>query len=80
MKVMTWKAERKYRRLVYSLVVMRVTERERERVRKTGGEGESQKGGWSRRRGGGAEGRVRVVIHLMEKSNTKQIHSSQLDA
>lgn len=25
-------------------------------------------------------GRVKVVINLMEKSNTKQIHSSKLDA
>lgn len=32
-----------------------------------------------RRRGGG-KGRVKVVINLMEKSNTKQIHSSKLDA
>lgn len=31
-----------------------------------------------RRRGG--KGRVKVVINLMEKSNTKQIHSSKLDA
>lgn len=31
-------------------------------------------------RGIGEKGRVKVVINLMEKSNTKQIHSSKLDA
>lgn len=29
---------------------------------------------------GEGRGRVKVVINLMEKSNTKQIHSSKLDA
>lgn len=28
----------------------------------------------------GKKSRVKVVINLMEKSNTKQIHSSKLDA
>lgn len=32
------------------------------------------------RRSEGGKGRVKVVINLMEKSNTKQIHSSKLDA
>lgn len=32
------------------------------------------------RRREGRRGRVKVVINLMEKSNTKQIHSSKLDA
>lgn len=53
---------------VYSLVVD-VSDRAREKVR----------GELVRRREGG-KSRVKVVINLMEKSNTKQIHSSKLDA
>lgn len=41
-------------------------------------EGESEREGVSGRRG--ENGRVKVVINLMEKSNTKQIHSPKLDA
>lgn len=52
---------------VYSLVVD-VSDRVR---------GESER---RRVRRGGGKGRVKVVINLMEKSNTKQIHSSKLDA
>lgn len=52
---------------VYSLVVD-VSDRVREKVRGKEWEGE------------GGKGRVKVVINLMEKSNTKQIHSSKLDA
>lgn len=52
---------------VYSLVAD-VSDRAREKVK--GNEWEGEKG----------TGRVKVVINLMEKSNTKQIHSSKLDA
>lgn len=51
---------------VYNLVVD-VSDRVREKVRGNKWEGEGK-------------GRVKVVINLMEKSNTKQIHSSKLDA
>lgn len=51
---------------VYNLVVD-VSDRVREKVRGNEWEGEGK-------------GRVKVVINLMEKSNTKQIHSSKLDA
>lgn len=51
---------------VYNLVVD-VSDRVREKVRGNEWEGEEK-------------GRVKVVINLMEKSNTKQIHSSKLDA
>lgn len=52
---------------VYSLVAD-VSDRAREKAK--GNEWEGVKGA----------GRVKVVINLMEKSNTKQIHSSKLDA
>lgn len=36
-----------------------------------------ERGNWRRE---GKKAGVKVVINLMEKSNTKQIHSSKLDA
>lgn len=43
---------------------------------------EEGRGAWKRkgRKGEREKERVKVVINLMEKSNTNQIHSSKLDA
>lgn len=70
-KVKTWKSQMRNWQPFTALLLMWVTE-----WRRDGGR-ESERERVRRR---GKKGRVKVVINLMEKSNTKQIHSSKLDA